>query len=254
MAVVRLCLLTIALATGWAVAAARAQCGDRALTSDLIQAEALTADSITFRWRKTTGRSSCTPGVSTHLHTTESAPMTPAPAQGGGADPGELFAYYNGYKVNANNAPFANESWRAKGSKWTDVRHLALGDVTGDGYADVVGVAGNGELFAYYNGYKVNAGNAPFANESWRAKGSTWTDVRHLALGDVTGDGYADVVGVAGNGELFAYYNGYKVNAGNAPFANESWRAKGSKWTDVRHLAIGDVTGDRYADVAGASG
>jgi hypothetical protein len=52
----------------------------------------------------------------------------------------ELFAYYNGIKVNPDKAPFVNESWRARGSNWGNAGLLALGDVTGDGHADLVGV------------------------------------------------------------------------------------------------------------------
>jgi hypothetical protein len=56
----RLCLFAIALATACAVPEVRAQCNDRPGTPDFVAAEALTADSIEFRWRNTTGRSSPT--------------------------------------------------------------------------------------------------------------------------------------------------------------------------------------------------
>ncbi|MBB5957354.1 hypothetical protein FHS29_003947 [Saccharothrix tamanrassetensis] len=54
------------------------------------------------------------------------------------------------------------------------------------------------------------------------------------------GDGYADLVGVDADGELFGYNNGSLVNAGRIPFKNETWRIENSNWSGVKHIASAD--------------
>jgi hypothetical protein len=161
------------------------------------------------------------------------------------ADNGELFAYHNGSVVNANRQPFLGETWRVTGSDWRAARHLAAGDVTGDGYADLVAAMDDGRLAIYGNGIEQSASGVPYAGETWSYQGS-WGSVRQLAVADVTGDGFADLVTVTSDGALSVYANGLRVNG--TPFGGETWHINGN-WSGVRHLALTDVNRDGYADI-----
>ncbi len=213
---------------------------------------------------------------------------------------GELFGYHNGSLVNDGKVPFKSETWRVRGSNWSGAKHVATGDVSGDGYADLVAAQGDGSLVVYANGIELNAG-VPFGNQTWSYAGG-WHTMRQLAVADVTGDrhadvvavtaagslvvyanglksngtpygaqtwdiggnwsgikqftltdvnrdGFADIVAVDANGELFGYNNGSLVNAQGVPFKSETWRIKGSNWSGVTQLTTGDVSGDGYGDL-----
>ncbi|GGK93227.1 hypothetical protein Ppa06_60430 [Planomonospora parontospora subsp. parontospora] len=159
---------------------------------------------------------------------------------------GSLVIYNNGSLVHPHGEPYLGATWSYKGS-WQEARHLAVGDVTGDGFADIVFVGKNGTLSVYVNGQNVNPGGTPFAGATWTL--GDWGGVKNLALTDVNRDGYADIVAVDGNGELFGYNNGTLVNDGRVPFASETWRIGGSDWSQVRHFTAGDVNRDGYGDL-----
>ncbi|NUT47567.1 MAG: VCBS repeat-containing protein [Saccharothrix sp.] len=167
-------------------------------------------------------------------------------------DTGKLVGYHNGSLVNADGRPFANRSWRLDASDWRGYRHLALGDTNNDGYADLVAVGGDGTLYVYPNGTLVNDGGYPYATANWRSAG-TWNTMTQFAVGDVTGDGYADIVAVDGIGRLVVYANGSRTNADGAPFANQTYLI-GGDWRGVRDLAVTDVNLDGYADIVGVDG
>ncbi|GGK93231.1 hypothetical protein Ppa06_60440 [Planomonospora parontospora subsp. parontospora] len=159
---------------------------------------------------------------------------------------GSLVVYGNGSLVNPPGQPYLTPTWTYRGS-WQQARLLAVGDVTGDRYADIVSVDADGTLYVYANGKNVNPDSTPFAGVTWKL--GDWGGVRQLALTDVNRDGYADIVAVDGNGELFGYNNGTLVNDGRVPFASETWRIGGSDWSQVRHFTAGDVNRDGYGDL-----
>ncbi|TWP51304.1 VCBS repeat-containing protein [Lentzea tibetensis] len=159
---------------------------------------------------------------------------------------GELFGYNNASLVSENRVPFTSETWRVRGSDWSGVTKLASGDVTGDGFADLVAVEGNA-LIVYANGARVNPGGMPFAGVTWRYEGD-WSGVRQLAVSDVTGDGFGDLVLVDAGGALVVYANGSKVNPQGRPFSSETWRI-GGNWSGVRHLGVADLNRDGFGDL-----
>ncbi|WP_394613202.1 hypothetical protein JNUCC0626_25035 [Lentzea sp. JNUCC 0626] len=160
---------------------------------------------------------------------------------------GELFGYHNASLVSGDRSPFTGETWRYKGSNWSGISTLASGDVTGDGYADLVGVEGN-SLVVYGNGSVVNQDGKPFSGgETFRYEGN-WSNVSHLAIADVTGDGWGDLVAVERTGAMVVYANGTKVNPGGKPFGGETWRYNGS-WGSVKQFGVSDVNRDGYGDI-----
>ena len=126
-----------------------------------------------------------------------------------------------------------------------------LADLTGDGRADIVGFGDAGVWVA------LNNGNGTFAqpvmavaNFAYNAGG--WRVEKHPRfLADLTGDGRANIVGFGDAGVWVS------LNNGNGTFAqpvmavaNFAYAAGG--WNEARHPRfLGDLTGDRKADIAG---
>jgi hypothetical protein len=163
----------------------------------------------------------------------------------GAMNDGSLVVYANGSQVNYDGLPYVGETWRYQGN-WGSVQQFAVGDVTGDGYADLVAVASDGALSIYANGLRLNG--TPFGAETWHIPGN-WSGVRQLSVADLNNDGYADIVAVDANGELFGYHNGTLVNPNHVPFTSQTWRMVGSNWSSVRQLTTGEATGDTYSDL-----
>jgi tRNA A-37 threonylcarbamoyl transferase component Bud32 len=105
-------------------------------------------------------------------------------------------------------------------------RALAAADLDGDGHGDLV-VGGAGSIALHFGGRRGLSG----ARRTLRAPG----DVHLLAAGDVDRDRRADLVGVAGDAVVVCPAARSCRTLGSAPSATA--------------LAVGDVTGDRFADV-----
>ncbi|MEU6716804.1 VCBS repeat-containing protein [Nonomuraea sp. NPDC046802] len=153
---------------------------------------------------------------------------------------GSLNYFANNFNVSPN-APYGNS--RQIGSGWADMKHTALGDVNGDGYADILAAKPDGTLRYYGNNFNASP-TAPYG--SGYQIGSGWADMKHFAAADVNGDGYADILAVDQAGNLRYYGNNFKVSS-NAPYGNGY--QIGSGWADMKHFAAADVNGDGYADI-----
>ncbi|MFC3173282.1 beta strand repeat-containing protein [Novosphingobium bradum] len=126
-----------------------------------------------------------------------------------------------------------------------------VGDVNGDGKADIVGFGFAGALVSLGNGdgtFKpVATGIANFGvNQGWTSDTSF-----HRALADVNGDGKADIVGFGIAGTYVALSNGDGTFADAklvlANFgANQGWSSN-----DSFSRLVTDVNGDHIADIVG---
>ena len=143
----------------------------------------------------------------------------------------------------------------------------ALGDVNGDGTRDVVVAAGfgGGPRTAIFTGQSVLAG-APtrLVGDFFAFPGTDATNLRNgsfVAAGDVTGDGFADLIfgGGPGGAPRVFILSGALVSAGDvggaqtAPVANFFVAGNANDRGGVR-VAVVNADGDGRADVAAGSG
>jgi hypothetical protein len=132
---------------------------------------------------------------------------------------GTLWLYTNG---GSNSSPYSTAvrvGSGGRGFSW-----ILAADVTGDRRADVVGVKADGTLWLYPN---TGSNTAPCSGST--RIGSGWAPFTQIMVGDVTGDGRADLVASKADGTLWLYANGssntvpyssgIRIGSGWQPFA-----------------------------------
>ena len=129
-------------------------------------------------------------------------------------------------------------------SEWCDLadgtrfgEHVAMGNVDGDTYDDII-VASEGEHKVYVYYYGLVRGGVSLQ--------STLDAFGHLATADVNGDNYSDIV-VGYRGEVTVYYGG----PDRAALGEDSWSAQVSDtpWINTWVARLGDVSGDGVDDI-----
>jgi len=143
----------------------------------------------------------------------------------------------------------------------------AVGDINGDGTPDVVVAAGfgGGPRTAIFRGQSVLAGApARLTNDFFAFPGTDAVNLRNgsfVAAGDVTGDGFADLIfgGGPGGAPRVFVLSGALVSAGNvsgaqaAPVANFFVAGDAADRGGVR-VGVADADGDGRGDVIAGSG
>ncbi|GAA1671641.1 VCBS repeat-containing protein [Fodinicola feengrottensis] len=142
-------------------------------------------------------------------------------------DNGTLFVYPGDGSVTANPWTAAPV---AAGTGWDLATALAVGDLTGDGHRDVLARDASGNLWIYPNNGGTT-GNPFTVARQWAGTG--WNTAKTLALGDVDGDGVADLIDQEQDGSMWIYL---------AATPNTPVRVDGD-WTATNAVAVADVDG-----------
>ncbi|CAM3255570.1 Repeat domain-containing protein [Paracoccus aminovorans] len=121
-----------------------------------------------------------------------------------------------------------------------------MGDLDGDGRADIVAFGDNGVQVALSNGTAFVDAGLWLANFG-RLAGNWRVDRHERAVADVDGDGRDDVIGFGGNGVLVALSTGTGLTAAQVWSREFSYAAGWRNELHVRTLA--DVDGDGRADI-----
>jgi hypothetical protein len=128
---------------------------------------------------------------------------------------------------------------------WSAFDRTMLGDVDGDGRADLVATKPNGTLWLYRN---TGSASHPYGH-AVRIGAYGWNAFDRIALGDVDGDGRADLVARRPDGSLWLYRNGGSVTH---PFGKRAMIGT-SGWNIFDRILLADVTGDKRVDLIATS-
>ncbi|MEN2742104.1 VCBS repeat-containing protein [Microbacterium sp. X-17] len=166
---------------------------------------------------------------------------------------GRLLLYANGIRSNPGGVPFS--SGRVIGTGWGygwGMRLVAMGDLSGDGVAEVVALRSDGTLVAYYNNIGSSPAGLPFSSAT--LIGSGWQSFTSFSLGDVDGDGYADIVADRSDGTRWFYKNRFASDPLHRPFSTGVRIPTDGMTTDASGNGVGlaDFNGDGYADLTPA--
>jgi hypothetical protein len=182
----------------------------------------------------------------------------------GQAEEGAAFVWYGSiYGLGSSGDP-TTAAWKAEGDQaqaYFGNAVASAGDVNGDGYGDVIvgadgydnGQSNEGRAFVYHGSATGLSLSPAWTAESDQAGAAFGTSVG--SAGDVTGDGYSDVIvgsdkfdnGELDEGRAYVYY-GAKSGLSGSP----AWTAESSQTQAFFGYAVntaGDVNGDGYSDV-----
>jgi len=132
--------------------------------------------------------------------------------------------------------------------------NVTCGDVTGDGYDEIITGAGPGPIYgAHVRGFEVTG--APLPGLSFLAYGTNRWGV-NVACGDVDGDGYDELVTGAGPGAVFGPHVriwDYDGSGEVTPWPTGSWFSYATLRWGV-NVACGDLDGDGYDEIVTGAG
>ena len=140
-------------------------------------------------------------------------------------------------------------------SSWTDNNNYprVVGDVNGDGRADIVGFAET-EVFVSFGNNDGTFGDAIASSPGFTKNVGGWTDNNNYprVVGDVNGDGRADIVGFAET-EVFVSFGNNDGTFGDAIASSPGFTKSVGGWRDNNNYprVVGDVNGDGTADIVG---
>ncbi|WP_235921889.1 C40 family peptidase [Lentzea tibetensis] len=156
---------------------------------------------------------------------------------------GTLHYFANNINSSPEGRPFGN--YDPIGVGFGPFTKLRSGDISGDGYADLIGIQGDGTLHYLPNNINSNPGH-PYGNAE--NIGSGFEEFDNFVLGDVSGDGYADLLATRADGTLHYFPNNINSNRAH-PFGPRFEIGTGFQF--FTQLRAGDVSGDGYADLIG---
>ncbi|MFH8257936.1 FG-GAP repeat domain-containing protein [Streptomyces roseolus] len=137
--------------------------------------------------------------------------------------------------------PNYNGGARVKiGSNWDSMTNIVgVGDQTGDGVPDVIAVEkATGNLYRYSGPNYVGGGGRVQIGTAWNGISTI------VGVGDITGDGVADIAAVErSTGDLYRYDGPDYVGMGARTKIGVNW----DSMTNI--VGVGDITGDSVPDL-----
>jgi hypothetical protein len=127
------------------------------------------------------------------------------------------------------------------------VSKIMAADVSGDGRADLEFLKSDGTLWYLPNNASHNPGHVPFHGNATRIV-SGLPSGAVVTLGDLTGDGHADLLYVS-KGALMLLPNKSGSNPGHVPFHGTAAAINSRGFGSVVQLTAADVSGDGHADL-----
>ena len=173
-----------------------------------------------------------------------SNPMVLATAASAGGGPMVTVKYVDGHEV----------SFWAYNTGFTGGVRIAMGDVNGDGYTDLitgVGVGGGPHIKVW----DIKSG-APIQVASFFAFESTFTGGLYVGVGNLNGDAYADIIVGAGpgGGPRVSAYAGAQAFAINPGLVMTNFFAYGEGFRGGVTVAAADRTGDGVDEIVTGAG
>ncbi|MFJ5832906.1 FG-GAP-like repeat-containing protein [Streptomyces sp. NPDC093089] len=124
---------------------------------------------------------------------------------------------------------------------WKTTKHLAKGDFTNDGNADIMAVWTDGTMHVYPG----DGNGSTLAHKAVTMGGATWGTIKQLTSGDFTGDGNADIMAVWTDGTAHLY-----PGLGNGQLASGiTVTTGGATWGTTLQMVSGDFDRDGLADI-----
>ncbi|MFK0215707.1 FG-GAP-like repeat-containing protein [Streptomyces sp. NPDC090298] len=114
-------------------------------------------------------------------------------------------------------------------------------DFNGDGIGDIAGIWGDGSAHVYTGDPAKGLSGTRYAQPG----GTTWKTTKHLAKGDFTNDGNADIMAVWDDGTMHVYPG----NGSGGTLAHKVVTRGNDSWGTIKQLTSGDFTGDGNADI-----
>ena len=126
-----------------------------------------------------------------------------------------------------------------------------MGDVNGDGKADIVGFGAAGAYYSLSTGSGFSTPVLGVANYGTAAGGWSSFDTYPREVADVNGDGRADIIGFGAAGVYLSLSTGAGFTAPAFVLANYGTAAGGWSSFNTFPRKMGDVNGDGRADIVG---
>ena len=169
---------------------------------------------------------------------------------------GAAGVYYSLSTGSAFAAPvfaLANYGTSAAAGGWStfDTYPREVADVNGDGKADIIGFGAAGVYLSLSTGAGFTAPVFVLANYGTAAGGWTSYNVYPRKMGDLNGDGKADIIGFGAAGVYYSLSTGAGFAAPVFALANYGTGAGGWSNFDTYPREVGDVNGDGKADIIG---
>ncbi len=124
-----------------------------------------------------------------------------------------------------------------------------VGDFSGDGFSDLLGVDDKGQLFFYPNLSMSSGKFQPTVGPRAAVGNGGWKAFPHVMSADFSGDRHADVLAIDDKGQLFFYPNVSRTSGKFVPTLGARVAVGNGGWGSFKFVQAADFSGDGFADL-----